>query len=396
MALDPETQRRIDDLQNKKAVLDAQKALADSQNALENSRKALDQADNGSAQQLTDLANQKALIDAQKALVESQNQALLAKLIGGDVKAGPFSGSVTMNDKAGTQEAALLAAQAVREAAVRVAGALPDNVQNILISPAKDFPGFQRLLGFRLRRELIKQAFAAAGIQQPPAPAALQAEALPISAALISAGLDAFSNLLGFFKTDFTVGGTDVKLDESLLLFAVAGRLSGRTVRLPLTHDPGARVQAVAAIAAQLADLLNLRASAAAEAAKSNDKSRVDQLNAVIALYDSFASGLITPDSNGNVPIVSLAQEFSIDSALSKGFAVLLVRLESAGGGFLVKKNLFTGLGAMPLFHTGGATVTYVLLDGSSGRVLAGDVVPVHGGFVRSDKLRETLSARAG
>jgi hypothetical protein len=88
-----------------------------------------------------------------------------------------------------------------------------------------------------------------------------------------------------------------------------------------------------------------------------------------------------------------LAQEFDMDATFAAGGAILLLRLESAGGGFLVKKNLLTGLGSMPLFHSGGATVTYLLLDGKEGRVLKGDVVPVHGGFVASNKMEATLNA---
>ena len=39
----------------------------------------------------------------------------------------------------------------------------------------------------------------------------------------------------------------------------------------------------------------------------------------------------------------------------------------------------------------GGATVTYLLLDGAQGKVLAGDVIPVYGGFVKTDDLRNEL-----
>ena len=69
------------------------------------------------------LQNQQALADAQKALAESQTQAAIARLIG-DVKAGPYSGSVDMKPGAGTEEALLLGARAVKEAAERVAGAV--------------------------------------------------------------------------------------------------------------------------------------------------------------------------------------------------------------------------------------------------------------------------------
>jgi hypothetical protein len=86
------------------------------------------------------------------------------------------------------------------------------------------------------------------------------------------------------------------------------------------------------------------------------------------------------------------AQEAGIDSALTQGSAVLLLRLENTGGGFPVKKNLPTGLGAMPLFQMGGATVAYPPLKGTAGEAVAGDVVPVRRGCVPSDRTREVLN----
>jgi hypothetical protein len=48
-----------------------------------------------------------------------------------------------------------------------------------------------------------------------------------------------------------------------------------------------------------------------------------------------------------------MAPEAAVDEALSTGAAVLLLRLETSGGGYLTKKNLWTGLGAIPRFHRG-------------------------------------------
>jgi hypothetical protein len=415
-AKDP-TAQKLADLQNQKALADAQKTLADAQ-------KAVTQAAAPSTQQLTDLQTQKALADAQKAAADAQGQAALAKYIG-DVKAGPYSGSVTMKDKAGTEEALLLGAQAVKQAAAKVAKAVRGEKDKFYIFGAKEFPTFQRLTGFRFRKDLIKQAFAAAGITVPKPPGGAPRTEL-VTPGMVSSGLDAFSKILGFFKTDSEVGGIDVKLDESLLLLAVAGSLSnkdgdnaGKEVHLPLLFLPDAQSSTLKALALELAELFELRGQAetqmnatkntiadtekkAADPANAATKDallqtaaalkpKVDQLNGLIALYDSFATSLTTPDSNGAAPLSAIAQEFAIDAALKADAAVLLLRLENSGGGYLLKKNLWTGLGKMPLYHMGGATVTYLLLDGPGGKVLAGDVVPVYGGFVKTDNLRDEL-----
>lgn len=404
--------KQLDDLQRAKALADAQKALADSQ-------KALQQTQYASAQKITELQTQKAVADAQKALVEAQTQATLSRYIG-DVKAGPYSGAVDMKDKAGTEEASLLSARAVKEGAGQITTAVKDEADIFYVFGAKEFPNFQRLLMFRFRKELIKKAFEVAGVKKR----AIVPEI--VTPGMVSVGLDAFSKLLGFFKTDYTVGGVETKLDESLLLFAVAGGLRAekvdKQVHLPLIYEPTAQSLAVAALIQELYELIDLRhqaadqisslkediantekeAGMAKEAAHKGDltaavtslKSKVDQLNGVIALYDSFAASLTSPEANtGSIPLTALAQEFAIDQAIRmQKTAVLLLRLENTGGGYLLKKNLLTGLWKMPLYHMGGATVTYVLVNGPDGKVITGGVVPIYGGFVRSDKLRKELA----
>lgn len=401
-------------LQNEKALADAQKALGDSLKALEQTR-------SQSTREVADLQSQKSLADAQKALAEAQTQAAVARYFG-DVKAGPYSGSVDMKEKAGTEEALLLAARAVNECAGKVAKAVRGLTETFYVFAAKELPTFQRLLTFRFRKELIERAFEAAGVARR---AAVTDEAVTpesvAAPALVSAGLEAASKLLGFFKTDYTVGNVEAKIDESLLLFAVAGALAGedKSVRLPSIYDPGALDPTVGALLGELSRLITLRDIAEGEAdqlktqiavmektaadpknaatkeallaSAARLKLRAEQLNGVITLYDSFAGSLTTPDAAGNVPLTAVAKEYAIDAALKGDGAVLLLRLENSGGGYLLKKNLWTGLGAMPLYHMGGATVTYLLLKGSDGAVLSGGVVPVYGGFVKTSDLRTTL-----
>jgi len=400
--------QKLTELQNQKALADAQKALADSQRALQ-------QSQDTSNQKLTVLQNQKGLADAQKALADSQSQAALAKYIG-DVKAGPYSGSVDMKDKAGTEEAQLLAARAVKEAGSKVAKAVESKSTKFYVFAVKDFANFQRLTSFRFREELLKQAFDAAGIKRPAGP-------VPefVTPGMVSAGLDAFSKILGFFKTDYTIGGIDTKLDESLLLFSVAGNLADKEVHLPSFYEPAVQKATIEALTKELADLVDLRGRAETEVKSLQDeidqtekqaadpknaankdallktaaalKPRVDLIKGAIALFDAFSAFLITPDSStGAVPLTSIALELAVDNALKSGTAVLLLRLENTGGGYLLKKNLLTGLGKMPLYHMGGATVTYVLLNGPDGKVLAGDIIPIHGGFVKTDDLRSELA----
>jgi len=411
---DPATQQ-MNDLQRAKSLADAQKSVVDSQKALEAAQAA-------SGRKLTELQAEKSLADAQKALAEAEVQASLARYVG-DVKAGPYSGAVSMKDKAGTEEALLLGACAVKEGAGKIADAVRNKAKEHGISKfylfgAKECPGFQRMLAFRFRVELTKRSFEAVGIMEPAGIEEM------VTAGAVSAGLDAFSKLVGFLKTDYELGGIDVKLDESMLMFSVAGKLTDKEVHMPLMYEPAVQADAMAALTKEMAGLTRLRIQAADEAARSKNlaadaekkaadpqnaasrdellesaafhKSRLDRLAAVIALYDSFAGSLTTPDANtGSTPYALLAQESAIYAALKEnGAAMLLLKLENSGGGYLLKKNLLTGIYRMPLYHMGGASVSYLLLNGPDGRVIGGDVYPIHGGFVRTDKIRDVLKKK--
>jgi len=404
-----EIQKKIDEAKKQTELILAEKAKIDAEKALADAKKAAEGPD-ADAKALKDLQTQKGLADAQKALADAQTAALLAKTIG-DVKAGPYSGAVEMKDKAGTAEAALLAAKAVKECATKIVAAVEPNVSSeVYVFASADFPKFQKLLTYQFRKELIKKSFDDLDRATPgeaPAPA------------LVAAGLDALSKVLGFFKTDSTVGGIESKVDEAVLVFSVAGGFKSKKAHVPALYNPSALTDPVKIFTDDMKALSDLRAKQAAEiekltpgveklekqiAAETNEqtkktlqntlaslKSQIARRNAPIALYDAFVSSLTTPDANGAVPLTAIAQELAIHTALNAGAAVLLLRLETTGGGYLVKKNLLTGLGAMPLFHMGGASASYLLLDGKDGTVLGGDVVPVYGGYVRTDKLRDFL-----
>jgi hypothetical protein len=392
-----DVQKQIDELKKQKELLDAEKNLIDAQRALQKAQQPLDT-------RLDDLKNQKAIADAKKDLSNSQTDALKAQLFG-TVTAGTFSGAVEMKEKAGAAEANLLASQAIRMAAARIATQVksPTSGKQIYLFSVKDFPNFQRLLNFRFRKELLKQAYTTAKVKVS------EEEAVVAAPTLLSAGLDAFSKILGFFKADFSVGGVDVKPDDSQLLFAVAGSLPD--THLPAIYNPEAAKGSVNRMTQEVGGLVQLRGKADTEMKtlsaqieqldKGSDeqkkkaadlKARVELLTTVIALHDAFITSLTMPESNGNLPIALVAQEWAIDDALQIGNTVLLVKLENAGGGYFVKKNLFTGLGAMPLYHMGGSTASFVLLEGKEGKVLAANVVPVHGGFVKAGAVQKKLA----
>jgi hypothetical protein len=376
----------------KKAALDAEKARIEAAKSLATAK-----ASDPTADATKDAEAQKKLVDAQTALLAAQQQAWITKFIGGEVKAGPYSGNVEMGDGAGKVEAALLAAKALEEGAAKIVEAVrphPATNSRVYVFDASKPPSFDRLMNFNFRFGLIEQAFAAAGVSAaPPATKAMAAAA--VTAATVAAGLGAVANILGFFKTDTKVGGIESKLDEMLAVKVVAGALAknvtNREVHAPSLFKPKATADAVQALVDKLTGLLELRMTAAANAKQAGIAAdEAARLQAAIDLYDAFVSQLTTTDASGTAPLVAVADEHALWEGMTGGI-VLLLRLETSGGSYLVKKHMLAGLFRAPLFYSGGAAVSYVLFDGLSGKVLAGGVVPVQGKYVRVSALRGAL-----
>lgn len=80
-----------------------------------------------------------------------------------------------------------------------------------------------------------------------------------------------------------------------------------------------------------------------------------------------------------------------LSKSLSGGKHVLFLKIQKAGAGYFVKKNLWTIFGGMPLFHMGGASVSFLLFGGKPGMVETNAVDPVYGGFVKSKSVSKKI-----
>ncbi|HYH09890.1 MAG TPA: hypothetical protein VEK11_22770 [Thermoanaerobaculia bacterium] len=372
-----------------KAIADAKKAALDAEKARIDAAKAL------AASKLIDpVADATKDAEAERKLLDAQQTALVAKYIGSDVKAGPFSGKVDMKEKAGEIEASLLAMKAMRESAEKIAADLKDELATaarVYVFDAATPPSFDGLMNYRFRRQLIENAFKAA---LPKKTTGVVPESVTL--ATVAAGLGAVSNILGFFKTNTTIAGAAVKLENALALHVVAGtiaRQSSREVHVPSLYTPQANERALTALTEELTALVAMRSEAAAAlealgegAAK---KPQGQRLQAAIDLYDSFLTHLTTTDANGMAPIVSIATQHAMWEGMGGGL-VLLVRTEASGGGYMTKEGLGTGITGEPLSYMGGTALSYIVFKGLSGEVLAADVAPVYKS-VKSKDLAEAL-----
>jgi hypothetical protein len=412
----------LEDIKKETALIEAETARLNAQTAKIAAERARTAAEAAPDTTLKDLQAQAGIANAQKDLAAAQTNAKIAELFG-DVKAGPYSGAVEVKDKAGTVEATLLASRAVATAGQRISTIVAPSIgagKPLLVIPARSFESFQRLNAYRFRKLLVENAMSAA----LPRKNAVGVEEAVAAPAIAAAGLDAVGKLLGFFKTDFVVGGIDVKIEEAAAVFALAGTLSKLdkkpNVFLPQTYMPKKQMEAVQDLAEDMTKLGKLRDQVVQQAesdtaeleklggqvgaAQGDEKkkmqariaklrARLPDLTAAKPLYDAFVASLVTPEASGVTPLSALANEMAISALIQEeGARVLLVRLEATGGGYLVKKNLWTGLGAAaPLYHMGGVAMSFTLFDGPSAKVLAGDTVAVHGGYLPTRKVANDL-----
>jgi hypothetical protein len=433
-----------------RALADAEKASIDARRALERARKPPDAADEARETQTETAKAEKELSDAQKAAADAakaQADASKAKAEAdvaafkarfGEVPASRYSGDVTLKENAGKTEALLLAAQAARSAAAAIAKAINGKATNVMLIASADVPTFDNLMRFRVELGIVQKAFdemdrisTAAREKEPAEPAAAPAAraarapqrargVAPVAAAGLA--LDAADKLLGFFRTDYTVGGIDVTLEDAMLVNELAGLLTdeGMTVFLPKVFSGNELSQAAEAVIAdvqgmaqrranstatatehqRLAAVWNERAGAEADVVKKAEMTAAaaahqrasDGIGKATTLYDSWFDKLSSPDEKSSlVPIVSVIRERALTSALDGGRSLLSVKLHASGGSYYTKKNIWTVFGGMPFFHMGGTVASYALIDGKTGAVKGAGTLPVHGGFVKANKLPEKI-----
>ena len=232
-----------------------------------------------------------------------------------------------------------------------------------------------------------------AGVAANPVAAALAS----LTSGAIAGQLSAVNDVLGFFKGNYTVGSVDAKIGDSMLVLAIAGMLAKRKRR---TRVPGmlhADSDVSSLLEKELRPVLHARARAIAHAESlaaatdAGSKYASERIAAALTDFDTFAKALQTPDKDGAAPLDAVVADLAYQKITENHGLVLIVHVENSGASYYDKQSLFSGIFAMPLYFSGGATVSYILTSGTNGEVLCADAVPVYGGFVQANALRDQL-----
>jgi len=338
----------------------------------------------------TDAVTAKALADAEKAKLDAANAQFSSTGISGAVQTGAG---------AGTEEANLLVAVAMKAAARHVTTAVKDS--RVLVIIGTTAPDLSAWATFDARQDGIDKALdrdsraldaALAALPRPKPPGADRAlelkDVLPIGAALAD-----IPKILSYFATDYSASGLSVPPDDYMFEAALAHYATGWTIYTHLlTISDGSQVLA------QIRSLTDKAAREAAHVARANvaidgldDKSApvkrvkaaIVDLQSDIALYNAFITSLSTGGAQSLGAI--LQAKVASDYLNQPPGGVMFIKVHASSGGLITKKSVWNMLGAMPLYASGGVVVSYVyysraVKDGPLTRTadLFGEMTPYH------------------
>lgn len=409
-------------------ALEAEEANIRARKVLEATQAPPDPARQAEAQRLAQARQDKDLAEASSA--EQQARINTWKAAAGAIGPSTIEGKVELGEKAGQMESALLSTKAMTAAASKIAEAvatLKTAPAAILVMPhgmAPDLTALNSLRGFNvlMSRALISANGSLAAALDAREKPGLEGVVAPAVAG-IGIAVEAASKLLGYFRTDYTIGGTEANTDQPALAEAVAGRLhaalpntriylqsvyAGNEARMvadfvdnelkPLAELHQQALDKIGRAATRLA-VAETPADAAApqpepassgQAAPTPDAARdarvyaaADRLGKLVALYEAAIDKLMADSA-----MDTLVRQYAIDARLNSEKAqVLVTRLHKAGGSHYVTKNLWNLFGAMPFKVMGGVVASYSLFDGISGQLLQSDTHAVHGGFQTANQL---------
>jgi hypothetical protein len=354
-------------------------------------------------------AERLAAANADKAEWEARNAAL--NYLNNSNPGSGLSGKIDVKANAGSIEANILATRAVEHASATILEAVRDYTSAVVILSPSAPTSVARwdLFSFRHRRltALLRQLSedlktALSGVD----PNLRDGETAEASALLL---VSLASKTLSYGLSDYEIGGvaTTSVTDETLATaLSAQGPAKGVTVLrpllLPTAGGPDAVLSMVEGLEQQTVAAAKERAvaksveAALTEKAEANGqdaqalKEQAAVFNALAARYEAAltaSDALITmlgeTGDKSLLPLSGVVREKVLADALDRAKWALFISSPASGGGYYTKRNLWTALGGMPFYVSGGATVNYTLVERKSGEVRAAGIVAVLCGYRR-------------
>lgn len=383
---------------------------------------------------------QTAIFNAQKAQADAATAAANAEATAQKAKFGSIAGTdlgtTTADAGAGSFEASLLAASAIDRAASVIKTAL-DNVgksnQNGIANGNPRyiiFTGLQRpnfsdnrlfeaqincvVSAYRCAAEAHAKADLAAGKQAEGAVKLELETGVAGAVTAIGAAAEILRNLGSYFRADYRFSTATVSgVDADLLAVSLAGML--KDCWYPARWAPAADETKVyqrlnpwsdrrGDAPFRHAELLKREKEFADGASAAPDPAENARLSAVADLYraatefysaadkgfDDFLASLAEVDTTGVLRATRIAEQRAIADALSQGALAVLLHVGGTSGTTYTKKSLWTFLGGAPFYVSGGAIVSYLVVD-NHGQVKAAGQQRGHSGFVKVHEVPDEM-----
>ena len=407
-----ESDAKVQALTAETKAMDAEVARIAAQKKLTEARTPTDPGQVASADALAVAKREKDLAEAQSARIKAEMGLFTSRL--GDIPVSGIQGGVTLSEKAGSMETALLAAKALAVAGKAAANAIAHAIEpaaTVIIFASGEMPDLKALTSLRSVGKMLSAEFSNA----QDALAVASGEEFPLAIPAIAVALDVLTKVSSYFRSDFTVGGTELTADHAALAELIAGQLRmnrpGATILLPgMFQQYGASAQAdfftqelnplAAVYQATVTELgkaekqLNVLTAQLGAIAGTTDEEKslqrllpvrigkiqaaVDRTRKVIVAYEAFLDNLVASKDNFD----ALVRQYDLFVKLAEDATyVLTAKVHKVGGSNYVEKNMWTLFGAMPFHVMGGAVVSYSLFQANSGNLLASETIPIHSGF---------------
>lgn len=340
----------------------------------------------------------KAMADATTAEVAAD--AALAKAALGDPAAGPFKGIVNSGDKAAVAETNILARQALSDMADEIAQKLVEGGGERFLLSSGAPPTFDALGAFEFRRSLVDRMLQDASTtsgellpDQGPADTDRNRRIAPsrvVGLATAGVALSGVNALLGYARTNTSIGGSVIDVGQRPLLVAVAAKLlqSGKRVWIdggpaPLSatiaeplHGKLADLSTAIAYARTIIDhhvrLLDsiappVQVSGQPDVSDAHAHERFrhqrakDVLLEAVGAAEMFLQSFLTGDG---AHLEKILQQADTQAFLEDGYWVSLA-IDGAFGSSIIKEHLFAGwLGGIPLMISATVTASWACYRG--------------------------------
>lgn len=372
---------------------------------------------------------QEAEAKARSALADASNAeqtATLNRIKGaiGEPTAGPFTGDVTLADGAALAEANFIArAEHTKVAAAtfeKILAAIGDR-KVAYLTASEGPPDLSHDAALSSKIGLVKNTAAQAKKLSDDALGTAVETREMITAPLAAAGLalSGVSSLLGYFKTDFKVGGNTVTLSDRDLMLLIANALQAKSVKvltdgfpptpgktdisavqeqlLDLSTDVTLLRGRIAAHDGQLAALDQAVAAAPIGTGAAKDGQPDDQVEdsepkadtalertaheqakeactAAVTTFDALISSL-DADVGGISFLERALRERRVRKLLGEKAAIVSLKIDGSWATHVVRKNFLSGLfGRLPVQVSATVGASWAAYDFEDGRLLGGGI----------------------